>query len=154
MHRVAETTLHQLCRLSEGFWQRAPRESVAHPSGLWDATTDYRHHPKLLQQIHMQSKQQRNQLSSEDWRQTRLYNVGFNIFNMTIDWVMRRTKEDQSRGIRWTLFSTPEDLDFADDLALIFHTHQHMQENTRSREWHQEPSQQGQKRLQNAQQCV
>ena len=78
----------------------------------------------------MQSKQQRNQLSSEDWRQTRLYNVGFNIFNMTIDWVMRRTKEDQSRGIRWTLFSTPEDLDFADDLALIFHTHQHMQEKT------------------------
>ena len=76
MHRVAETTLHQLCRLSEGFWQRAPRESVAHPSGLWDATADYRHHPKLLQQIHMQSKQQRNQLSSEDWRQTRLYNVG------------------------------------------------------------------------------
>ena len=56
------------------------------------------------------------------------------LFNMTIDWVMRRTKEDQSRGIRWTLFSTPEDLDFADDLALIFHTHQQMQENTRSRE--------------------
>ena len=52
------------------------------------------------------------------------------LFNMTIDWVMRRTKEDQSRGIRWTLFSTPEDLDFADDLALIFHTHQHMQEKT------------------------
>ena len=55
------------------------------------------------------------------------------LFNMTIDWVMRRTIEDQSRGIRWTLFSTPEDLDFADDLALILHTHQHMQENTRSR---------------------
>ena len=53
---------------------------------------------------------------------------------MTIDWVMRRTTKDQSRGIRWTLFSTLEDLDFADDLALIFHTHQHMQENTRSRE--------------------
>ena len=76
MHRVAETTLHQLSRLWEGFWQRAPRESVAHSSGLWDATADYRHHLKLLQQIHMQSKQQRNQLSSEDWRQTRLYNVG------------------------------------------------------------------------------
>ena len=52
------------------------------------------------------------------------------LFNMTIDWVMRRTTEDQSRGIRWTLFSTLEDLDFADDLALVSHTHQHMQEKT------------------------
>ena len=43
---------------------------------------------------------------------------------------MRHTTEDQSRGIRWTLFSTLEDLDFADDLALVPHTHQHMQEKT------------------------
>ena len=52
------------------------------------------------------------------------------LFNVTIDWVMRRTTEDQPRGIRWTLFSNLEDLDFADDLALISHTHQHMQEKT------------------------
>ena len=52
------------------------------------------------------------------------------LFNMTIGWVMRHTTEDQSRGIRWTLFSTLEDLDFADDLALVPHTHQHMQEKT------------------------
>ena len=43
---------------------------------------------------------------------------------------MRRTTEDQPRGIRWTLFDTLEDLDFADDLALLSHTHQHMQEKT------------------------
>ena len=43
---------------------------------------------------------------------------------------MRRTTEDQSRGIRWTLFWTLEDLDFADDLVLLSHTHQHMQEKT------------------------
>ncbi|RUS68725.1 hypothetical protein EGW08_023513 [Elysia chlorotica] len=47
---------------------------------------------------------------------------------ITIDWVMRRTTEDKPRGIRWNLFSTLEDLDFADDLALISHTHNHMQE--------------------------
>ena len=41
---------------------------------------------------------------------------------------MRRTTEDQSRGIRWTLFRTLEDLDFADDLVLVSYTHQHMQE--------------------------
>lgn len=52
------------------------------------------------------------------------------LFNIVIDWVMRRTTEDQTRGIRWTLFSALEDLDFADDLALVSHTHQHMQEKT------------------------
>ena len=52
------------------------------------------------------------------------------LYNMTIDWLMRHTIEDQSRGIRLTLFSTLEDLDFADDLALVSHTHQHMQEKT------------------------
>ncbi len=52
------------------------------------------------------------------------------LFNIAIDWVMRRTTENQSRGVRWTLFSTLEDLDFADDLALISHTHQHIQDKT------------------------
>ena len=52
------------------------------------------------------------------------------FFNIVIDWVMRRTTENQARGIRWTLLSTLEDLDFADDLALVSHTHQHMQEKT------------------------
>ena len=41
------------------------------------------------------------------------------LFNLVIDWMMRRTTEDQPRGIRWTLFVTLEDLDFADGLALL-----------------------------------
>ena len=41
------------------------------------------------------------------------------LFNLAIDWVMRQTTSDRLRGIRWTLFSTLEDLDFADDLALV-----------------------------------
>ena len=52
------------------------------------------------------------------------------LFNIAIDWVLRRTVEDQRRGIRWTPFSTLEDLDFADDLALLSHTWQHIQEKT------------------------
>ena len=52
------------------------------------------------------------------------------FFSMATDWLMRHTTEDQSRDIRWTLFSTLEDLGFADDLALVSHTHQHMQEKT------------------------
>ena len=52
------------------------------------------------------------------------------LFNLTIDWVMQQTTTDRVRGIRWTLLSTLEDLDFADDVELFSHTHQHMQEKT------------------------
>ena len=52
------------------------------------------------------------------------------FFNSVTDWVMWRTTEDQPRGIRWTLISTLEDLDFADHVALVSHNHQHMQETT------------------------
>ena len=52
------------------------------------------------------------------------------LFNIAIDWVLRRTADDQPRGIRWTPFSTLEDLDFEDDLALLSHTWQHIQEKT------------------------
>ena len=48
------------------------------------------------------------------------------LFNLVIDCVMRRIIEDQPRGIRWTLFDTLEELDFADDLALLSHTHQQL----------------------------
>ena len=52
------------------------------------------------------------------------------LFKITIDWVMRQTTQDKNRGIRWILFTNLEDLDFADDLALISHTHSHIQEKT------------------------
>lgn len=52
------------------------------------------------------------------------------LFNLVMDWVIRRTAEDKPRGIRWTLFSNLEDFYFADDVALFSHTHQHMQEKT------------------------
>ena len=52
------------------------------------------------------------------------------LFNIAIDWVLRRSVEDQRRGIRWTPFSTLEELDFADDLALLSHAWRHIQEKT------------------------
>jgi len=55
------------------------------------------------------------------------------LSNMTINLVMRRTTEDRSRGIRWTLFPTMEDLDFADDLVLVSHTQENVQEKTTRR---------------------
>ena len=41
------------------------------------------------------------------------------LFLIVIDWVMRRTVENNRNGIRWKLTTTLEDLDFADDLALL-----------------------------------
>ena len=52
------------------------------------------------------------------------------LFTIVINWVMRQTVDDETRGIRWTPLPVLEDLDFADDLALLSHTHQHIQEKT------------------------
>ncbi len=38
---------------------------------------------------------------------------------MVVDWVMRKTTEGSSTGIRWKFASKLEDLDFADDIALL-----------------------------------
>ena len=40
------------------------------------------------------------------------------------------TASDRPGGIRRTFLSTLEDVDFADDLALVSHAHQYMQEKT------------------------
>lgn len=52
------------------------------------------------------------------------------LFLITIDWVMCQTTSDHSRGIQWTPFSHLEDLDFADDLAVISATYTHIKEKT------------------------
>ena len=57
------------------------------------------------------------------------------LFIITIDWVMRTTlTEGNNTGLRWTLCTTLEDTDYADDFALLSHTEDHMQEKTRKLE--------------------
>ena len=41
------------------------------------------------------------------------------LFLLVIDWVMRRTLEGRQTGIRWQFTGKLEDLDFADDVALV-----------------------------------
>lgn len=52
------------------------------------------------------------------------------LFNVVVDWMVRKTNEEAPRGIRWNISSTLENLDVADDLALLSHTHHHLQEKT------------------------
>ena len=45
-------------------------------------------------------------------------------FLLVIDWIMKMTTKQRRNGIQWTLWSQLDDLDFANDLALLSHNHQ------------------------------
>jgi len=52
------------------------------------------------------------------------------LFNLAIDWVMRETTAGRRNGIQWTPLRQLDDLDYADDIALLSHSHQQMQFKT------------------------
>ena len=52
------------------------------------------------------------------------------LFLLVIDWIMKTTTAGGRNGIQWTLWTQLEDLDFADDLALLSHSHHQMQSKT------------------------
>ena len=52
------------------------------------------------------------------------------LFILAIDWVMKETNKGKSNGIQWTPWQKLDDLDFADDLALLSHAHIQMQGKT------------------------
>ena len=41
------------------------------------------------------------------------------LFLLAIDWIMRKTTAEKSRGIRWDLITPLDDLEFADDIVLL-----------------------------------
>ena len=49
------------------------------------------------------------------------------LFLLVVDWVMRKTIKHGNTGIRWKFNNFLEDLDFADDLALISSSGRHIQ---------------------------
>ena len=53
------------------------------------------------------------------------------IFLIVVDWIMRNTTAGNKTGIRWNFTSKLEDLDFADDIALMSSCYTHMQTKTR-----------------------
>ena len=52
------------------------------------------------------------------------------LFLLDVDWVMRNTLQEGNTGIRWKFNTKLEDLDFADDIALLSSTRQHIQAKT------------------------
>ncbi|XP_078603943.1 uncharacterized protein LOC144877771 [Branchiostoma floridae x Branchiostoma japonicum] len=56
------------------------------------------------------------------------------LFITALDWVMRETTKDGRTGIQWTLTNMLDDLDFADDLALLSHSIRQMREKAQKLE--------------------
>ena len=52
------------------------------------------------------------------------------LFLLAIDWIIKTTTDGHNNGIQWTLWQQLDDLNFADDIALISHTNSQMQEKT------------------------
>ena len=52
------------------------------------------------------------------------------LFILGMDWVLKQVTGSGTRGIRWTLTSVLEDLDYADDIVLLAHRYQDMQAKT------------------------
>ena len=52
------------------------------------------------------------------------------MFHLTMDWVMKTSTIHGRNGIQWTIWRHLDDLDYADDLALLSHTRYQMQEKT------------------------
>ena len=53
------------------------------------------------------------------------------LFLLAIDWIMRESTANSRNGIQWTLMGPQlDDLDFADDLALLSTTRRQMQAKT------------------------
>ena len=50
------------------------------------------------------------------------------IYLLAIDGIMKKTTEDRRNGIQCTHWNQLEHLEFVDDLALLSHSHQQMQE--------------------------
>ena len=56
--------------------------------------------------------------------------AGF-LFLLALDWVMRKATADKRRGVRWNFTAVLEDLDFADDIALLSSKFNDLHEKTR-----------------------
>ncbi|CAH8493033.1 unnamed protein product [Schistosoma haematobium] len=54
------------------------------------------------------------------------------LFLLVVDWIMKTSTFEGKHGIRWTAQNQLDDLDLADDLALLSHTHEQMQMKTAS----------------------
>ena len=52
------------------------------------------------------------------------------LFLLVIDWIIKTNTTGRNNGIQWAHWTQLDDLDFADDMALLSHNHNQMQDKT------------------------
>ena len=130
---VERPPLHQLHRLREGLWQCRQRDNGEALLRLYgvpkkiislirctfqDMSCRTAHAGQLSESFEVKSGVRRECLLSPF------------LFLVVIDWIMKTTTTGRNNGIQWTLWTQLDDLDFADDLALLSHNHSQMQDKT------------------------
>ncbi|PFX25697.1 ATP-dependent helicase SGS1 [Stylophora pistillata] len=125
--RVELLDLHQLRQLREGFRQRGPRHPLEAATSLWSANLKNFHEGMTCRVVH--GGQLTDSLGVKTGVRQGCLLSPF-LFLLAIDRIMKTSTADRRNGIQWTLFDQLEDLDFADDLALLSHSHQEMQDKT------------------------
>jgi len=109
-----------------------------HRSTLWKIMRCYRIPPKIVRMVQVMYTNCTSVVVDGDgrteWFEVKLgvkqgCNMSGFLFLSVIDWVMRRTVAHAGTGIRWKMTTMLEDLDFADDLALISSTHTDSEED-------------------------
>ncbi|KAI8514967.1 hypothetical protein Bbelb_075580 [Branchiostoma belcheri] len=95
---------------------------------LWNILSHYGIPPKIINMIKVFYSDFQAQVSHEgDLTEPLNMTTGVRqgcllsplLFITALDWIMRETTEGGRTGIQWTLLSMLDDLDFADDLALL-----------------------------------
>ena len=114
-----------------------------HRESLWKILRHYGVPAKLVRVIAMLYSDFKSQVIC-DSEFTEAFNVSTGVkqgcilspflFILAMDWIMKNSTDGERRGIKWTMTMTAttmlEDLDFADDIALLSHHHQDVQEKT------------------------
>ena len=114
-----------------------------HRESLWKILRHYGVPAKLVQVVAMLYSDFKSQVIC-DSELTEAFNVSTGVkqgcilspflFILAMDWIMKNSTDGERRGIKWTMTMTAtttlEDLDFADDIALLSYRHQDMQEKT------------------------
>ena len=113
-------------------------DSIHHPS-LWQIMSLYGLPPKVINIVKDMYANNaccvRHEGQQSEWFQVKTgvrqgCIISPLLFLIVIDYVMKISTEDKPRGLVWGLFHRLEDSDFADDIALLSHTQEDIQEKT------------------------
>ena len=110
-----------------------------HLESLWKLLRHYRAPLKLTRIVKSMYDEMKASVIHL-WKVTDSFNINMGVrqgcllspflFPLAIDFLIKRMTGEKGNGIQWTLTIQLDDLNFADDIALLSHTHKQMQDKT------------------------